>query len=524
MEFKKWHYLWILALSLTVTVYCFGPNMNARWWGVDDHEIMDFLGPAQTVKIRDIPQLLVTKTEVGQPGSNLRYRPSYYIIKLLQASFFGLEPQLWYAYNLIVSFTFFTVIFYLLMAWIGPALGTLCWIWIVSPYYWSDIFSRLGPGEIHAALGAALFSFGFYHSWNSTKHNIKVDVVWLLTVTGAIVAAGSKENFVLLLIPLLLLLYRTRKKKLLTPLRLISLGAAIMYIVGIASVVVMALVRAKHDFYANAVGPGDRLYLLLHYFTNLTEHAFLVCLTLTFSLAAYATGFFSEKFYIRPELSRLRQIFGPIFVFQCVLLSISLSQYVFYNGSWPTQMRYDFPGGMLPALGVFAIFRGTVIFFEASKRHWKYLAHFAAAILTLAVIAKEKPQRLRLAALENVQRTSVFTKSIESIRDKISGRFGVPLVFSSHSVWDYELTFSIQRFLNVYGVSNPMALELVKYKPDTFPTGSLERSLSQRLKGISEVGGSGFISSKTAKSSAPCFGVGLSGPAGKACEDLGRAW
>ena len=58
--------LWlaIVAGSVAFTWAVYGSLIEARWFPIDDHEIMSFLGPKGKVSLSDIPAVLMT-TEVG---------------------------------------------------------------------------------------------------------------------------------------------------------------------------------------------------------------------------------------------------------------------------------------------------------------------------------------------------------------------------------------------------------------------------------------------------------------------------
>jgi len=79
--------------------------------------------------------------------------------------------------------------------------------------------ARLGPQENYAAVGMALYILGYVNTLElvhkkdkaagSSIHN------WILLVTGAFIAMGSKENLLVLLVPSMILLIILYRKELL---------------------------------------------------------------------------------------------------------------------------------------------------------------------------------------------------------------------------------------------------------------------------------------------------------------------
>ena len=62
--------------------------------------------------------------------------------------------------------------------------------------FWSDIFSRLGPGEIYCTLGLEMFAYGVFrvmlHTHASDASRRQQGFSWLLFLVGALLTAESK--------------------------------------------------------------------------------------------------------------------------------------------------------------------------------------------------------------------------------------------------------------------------------------------------------------------------------------------
>ena len=73
-------------------------NFKAGLGMIDDHEIAMFLGSDGKICVSEIPSLLFS-TEVGQFGKALRYRPSYYFLRILESLLWQDKAILWYGFR-----------------------------------------------------------------------------------------------------------------------------------------------------------------------------------------------------------------------------------------------------------------------------------------------------------------------------------------------------------------------------------------------------------------------------------------
>ena len=184
---------------------------------IDDHEFLSLLGPDYQISWAEVPSLLAA-TEVGTWGDGNRFRPGYYLLRILQAKLFSIENGAWHEFRLLVFFLTLTVIGYavwkvmtgllqsisitisrkLLISGIASGFSVL----LASSFRsWGEIIPRLGPSELLVGLGAALMALAVVNLYVSGDRLR----TWALGLVGVVLAVTSKENAVVLLVPYLAL-------------------------------------------------------------------------------------------------------------------------------------------------------------------------------------------------------------------------------------------------------------------------------------------------------------------------------
>lgn len=130
-----------------------------------------------------------------------------------------------------------------------------------------------------------------------------------------------------------------------------------------------------------------------------------------------------------------------IYLIITIILILYLSQYFFYNGIWPTGMRYDFPGLICEVLYKITILYliyisltniGVKIFFA------KVIVYILISFIFIREYSFEKYKQFQQASLSNVSRTTNFTYTIEKAKDYLKQHPDTPIIYESHSVWDFR--------------------------------------------------------------------------------------
>ena len=231
---------------------------RANWGLIDDHQIFTFLGPDLKLPANEIWSTLLGKTEVGQLQG--RFRPSYYLITLIETSLFGPDVHLWYVRNTVAFALFLSGLWWTLsrhvVAWLGGAITA----WIALLPLWAGIWSRLGPSEIYGAACVGIMLFAADAMLFSDSPWARRVGAIVLTL-AALVLAGLKETF----LPLAaggagFVLVLAGMQRRLSPWLIAAMGLVVL--IGAAAI---ALVVAKEmggsgvDFYEKPAGLGTTI-------------------------------------------------------------------------------------------------------------------------------------------------------------------------------------------------------------------------------------------------------------------------
>lgn len=498
------------GFALFYSLYNWLPLLDAKWSLIDDHEIVAVIGLNDKLPISEIPAAL-GKTEIANTGGSVRFRPSYYTLRFLEAATWGKQPQFWYASRIAISVLFALVLTSLCLR-LGGSILTFGFLFFeLSRPYWADIFSRLGPAETYAVFGLSLIMLGFIASAKRRWSALSCAVIAL----GIVIAAGSKENFIILA-ALPLWLFFSPAVRLSLVMKSIF-GIVLVYLGWIFITVFRRVQHAGYDVYERPVSIESR-FGLLH--SLATRPDVLVWLSICLSLLVLVYVLKNRDEQMRVLSKSLN---GYIWA-MLVLLLVFAIQYVFYFGAWPrgAAPRYLFPG----VFGQhFAIFLAVVIVAKIISvtspwlrgRSWIVLLAAASCFLTFSV---KNFATNRAASKTVVANTISFTSKLKEAFDFLRMNPSAALILNSNNVSDYEPLFSIERFVRASGLTNPVALKLNGYSPEAFSKDSqrLAFSLAGTLEEIQKFGKAGFVPLRTVETIAACFSMGMSGPPLASCE------
>jgi len=493
------------AVAVVIGGYSWQPNFAAKWHIIDDHEILKFIDGSN----RGIPSLLLS-TEVGSPGRATRYRPSYYVLRLLEASVWGRNVRLWYMSRFAIFVFCAFVLLKLLIDGFG-LLGVAFGAVFLMRDYWADIFARLGPGETYAAVGLAILAVCYKHIWTNDR---PMAASWIGLAGGAIVAAGSKENFVLLAIPLICLAVRLWIMRRLTFAAVASLAISLAWIMFIAVTVTVGVRAAGQDVYAGSVAVSSRLGLALHLFRFRIVKVWLLCV-----IAIAAARMLVGDAAARNDARRFVTA-------EAILFAVYGSQYVFYNGNFPGGQRFDFPGMLARDLALLFCVRELVHLADAIKPHRGPRVGALAGAAALAIFLAANTAALganRRQAARNRDLTAAFTKRVEAIADRMRSQPSIPIIVRAHRPLDYEPVLSTRQFLSSYGVTNSLFLDVspLAAQPGQTP---LDELLTRELADVSTNGRGAYLPFAALAPGAECASIGISGDSHEGCLDLGRLW
>ena len=205
--------------SVVFGLFALSGNFGTVFGPIDDHEPLSWLDSEGNLSPSQFFDVLIGRTEFGDFGESSRFRPSYYFVRVGQATLFGDDPALWYFFAFLLFVTTVALLAFATWLWVALGLGQqrpLIEITIAvaatsagvtmfgSVGAWTGIVARLGPSELLAMFGVSVilvsstFLVGNSSGW-----------WWVPALTGTVLAVGSKENFLLLvLVPIGISVYR----------------------------------------------------------------------------------------------------------------------------------------------------------------------------------------------------------------------------------------------------------------------------------------------------------------------------
>lgn len=430
---------------------------------------------------------MLLQTEVGRWGAGARYRPTYYLLRMLEASAWGKNPMLWYACRLVLV-AIATILSWKMMSSILGKLGAglLCMYALTFPY-WSEFTGRLGPSETYVVLGLPIYIAGVAAV---LRGRVKRPMARLLAngaiLIGSIVSIGSKENLLLLAVPSAYLLVRGFRRR--DWLLLGATSGSLLLAAWVAGGIVLSVSKTGMDIYDQPVALGQRLVdivMVLRSRRWVTPFSVLVALTVAVAGLSSLYGWTrSQRISIRRAalwLASLCLVSGP--------------QMVFYDAAWPdTVTRYGFPGLLYyPAsiLILFGMTRDLLAGYSTERAAWWALKGSLLVSLALVIIYHRGYSGSIRAIHESVAQTTAFTSDLERLVDEPRQDESVQLVIESSGILDYEPVYGYPRFLSAYQVRNPLLLRMTGYGSAQFPPG-LGQRLAAELEAISRNGNKDF--------------------------------
>jgi hypothetical protein len=410
--------------------YLVGNNFSAKLGMIDDHEIAMFLGSDGKTKLSEIPSVIMT-TEVGQWGTNLRYRPSYYTLRVIETALWRDNATAWYASRYVILVASMVLGYMILSIYFPHIVAYLFIFCAMTIPFWQDMLTRLGPSEIYALPALLLFIYGL----------IK-DKIWLILI-GYLICVGGKENL-LILFPFLVA-WVINKRKELKPREWIIFAIMAAFTMFIVGSILVATSRVGVDFYLNDISYGKRMLLTLQSIPTIIDNRHLFIPLILFALLSV----FSNKKYFFLGIS---------------LLLAALSQYVFYNNKLPTNTRYDFPGLLL--FPVFDLVIVKMMIEAASKYGWgKLFRIFCYAGLCLFMLAfafRRGYFLIHTSAVKNVEKTTLFDNNLHKVETIAKENPDATLIYTSIHFADFEGTIAVSRYLTAMEVKNKMIIQYTR--------------------------------------------------------------
>ncbi len=508
---RRWYLIATAVAAIGIAFVLLRPLLSARWSLIDDHESVayydrsDSHGPSWFLKS-------LRESEAWSPGEGHRYRPAYYFLRLAETGLWQGSARLWWRARVV---NFAISVLFLLWAlrrvtniWENLA-GTL---WIVGAItWWGDIYCRLGPSEAYCVPAAALYAWGAIaavQTMRSTRVPRYHALCGLALALGGVVAAGSKENMVFLLLPSMYLVARARWRG---SHRWITIGCSLHIIFGVFVTIAtyIGVSRTGHVYKEDA-STGGRIGLMKAAARGVIENHWLAIVV---ALVVAGVAILAARDH-RRILARALIMPGAVVAFAFVTW---LSQVAFYNG-WPPNLgRYLFPGALAAPVAFYACYVAairTARFFDrraAIVVRTVSLAFVVSRLWTLSfpVHAQAKNRR---------DESTDISKKLNRVIKAALKNPSTPIVCVSNTVWAYEPVHAVQVFLRHSHVKNPVYM-IQRFTPAQFPEGSLERELADTMERTTRDGGGGIFPLARPfayQAGGDCIGVGFGGDTGLA--------
>jgi hypothetical protein len=505
----------IFLASLLLSSWLIGAQVLHAGWGIiDDHDTLTMIGAGNShLPPSEYLHALFSKTELGAIGHYLRFRPFYYPALLGEAVVWGNNVHLWYASRVLLLAIFITGLWIVIARHLGGVVGLGVVIIIMRASYWGDVWARLGPGEIYAAAGLGIWLLGLEAMFDSPRERSR-NLGLVAMTCGTIMMIGSKETlfpfagYTLCALAVFIYLHRESLAA------RIHLGIVVLYSGITAFVIGLALSRAGEDFLGRSVGLTERLARLLAPLGGSAVKFLLPSLLLLAVTAALVRSSAVDRQAFWNAWARPAAIY---FAGVVLLWSLYLSQYVAYDGQWPTGYRYDFPGAL--ALPAFVVI--SVVFVANLSQPFPQLrnavrggsAAVALGVVLFAIARHQFPLSAAVAA--NIDKTRKFQSTLSGFAALAREAPQQPIILRANGAWTYERLVSVGVYLRLYyGLPNQIA---VKFYPDAEPK---YPGLAQTIKQWELDGRPGQfvpLASVADAAKSGCLSIGFDGPAEPGC-------
>jgi hypothetical protein len=503
----------IVCLSGAISFLLTGRQIYQANWGlIDDHEVFTYLGPRLHLPLSDIWSTLLGKTEVGTLQG--RFRPTNYLVKLIETSLWGDNVHLWYLGHTIGFAIFLSSIWWFLRRFVGGWLSGALTAYISLLPLWADVWSRLGPSEIYGATSIGLMVYAAYFTLFSDAPRIRIASAIALTL-ATVALAGSKETFLPLAGGTAGVFWLAYVRKNLPP-RVIGLLALVLLgCLGGIVFVVKKEVSSGADYYANALGIWPVLrFGLAGFFTALARTWWLYVIPILFFTIL-------DVIPCRPLRNWIADSSTAVGAYGFVVASYA-AQCALYRSGFPLNVRYDFPAMLLVPLTCCIL---ACEFFRTIRPHFSEraieYAQFAVAAFLFFCFALgpaylDNSKALSVAVQKNIETTNSFYNELQLVLRAAEKSPEIPIILEAYGPGAFEPVFSLSAYLTALGARNPVS---VRVHSDGNSTGKLYEGLQQRLSALEQTGNAAFVPLRDSLANRPkgCISIGINGSADTSC-------
>ena len=420
---KKFSIYAILIFSIAITSFVLFPMTTAWFWIIDDHELIKYANSFKNSEnffsaFKDI----LDNTEVCYLSTATRYRPVYYIFRIIQAYFFKFEPSFYFAMNGILLCGGLFALGMAANRFFSWPMTVAILIATMVPGFHSDMWARLGPAERDAFAYSMVFLCAFaYHDKSRWS--------WPVSCTTTALAIGVKENFLLLLIPLAYLAWLQIRKK--NYISLLWLLFPLISAAPVLYVITRIVFITKIDIYNTNASIEKNIDIFFQFFKSKVFFLYLFIIISYIIVLLFFKNSSNRK--------KLKKIIILSLFYTTIIFIITCGNIIFYRGTiWG---RYGFPYYFLICISIFILIYNLLYIFE--EKYKKYI-NAITVILSLSIIIISCPRVYKLYKDNTFhsEKTSCFHEVIKNCKKYSS----IVLIQTRDVISFYEPFFSLKNF------------------------------------------------------------------------------
>lgn len=435
----KKNILYILPIIILFFWFLFllKDNFYAKFWIIDDHEIIFYS--------KSDKNLFFLYSDIIKEDliNNQRFRPTYWLIKVLEFKLFDNNPFIYYISHfliLFIGFVFLYLIFFLLFK--KNYIFSLLLIFLISiQEFWSNLYTQLAPAEKYGFFYSSIWFYLLIKFFLEKK--IK-NIHLIFFVIFSILTSLVKENFFIFLIVSIFTIFYLHKTNKISNKKFIYVNIVLFLFLVVSIIFFLKIKNNKFDVYSR---PTSFIYRLIinnkkldeiYKNSGINEIIFILIPFYIFLLK-------NKKIYL------LKNIFFNLF-FLIFLFSLIYYQYFINFGEF-LNFRYHFP---MMVLKYYFLPIFYFINIKDIKDRQKYIIN---TIIVLFLIFKifnniKEISIIKKSVLNNRLRTNKFYNDLITIKQyykKISYK-KFYLIFDYTVPLNIEFLHSIEKYLNFYNL------------------------------------------------------------------------
>ena len=432
----------------------FGASPSRTWSIIDDHEIHALIGAGRDrIPAAAISGVVTRHPEIARlTFTSTRYRPAYYLLRIGEAAAWGRWSDGWMITRLVL-FTFTGLLgFDLLRQWLGFVGGGIALAAFAGLWMWPEIVIQTGPPECYAAPAVVAFALCAVHILRSGA--AAGGALWAGLTLAALVAIGSKENFVVLAPLALLVAFCEWRRGRLTAAAVAACVVVTTAAIWVAFVVGMGITaNGGRDVYQRPVGLAG----FARGGEGSSSRAFRKIAGYGLPLIAVAGGLLVAAW--RSRLAQPRQ--AAMFAVGATVALTALSQFFFYRGEVFKKCRYDLP--FVPLVVILLI--GGLVVLSAWRSGGAFVRRVRRRLLVPGALALAAcglgGDHARTVTRGYAARTQAFCARLDALASACRAAPERPVVFEIEAdpAANYEPTLSVPTYLRSFGITNALFLD-----------------------------------------------------------------